>query len=239
MKGKKILALSLRCFYRQRFADGGFCSRITGACAGKVRAVRRHENFRRCNGLLRRKDMARDRLRQRQHHCWQRRFLAIRNMIPAVTLGNAYGTSTLKTAIEAIAAGFSSGEQSAVIPRTLNGGSANFGVREGGVYHDDHISGDPVENALLWPLSFAEANSLDNELRKADPANPDWLSSFWWLRSPGYDGNYAACVSGDGGVLVSGYGVTSNDVGFRPAFYVNPESVLFTSAAVGANLPAA
>jgi hypothetical protein len=59
---------------------------------------------------------------------------------------NAYGTSTLKTAIEAIAAGFSSGEQSAVIPRTLNGGSANFGAMEGGLYHGDHISGDTVEN---------------------------------------------------------------------------------------------
>ena len=145
---------------------------------------------------------------------------------------NAYGTSTLKTAIEAIAAGFSSGEQSAVIPRTLNGGSANFGDR-GGLYNGDHISGHPVENALLWPLSFAEANSLYYELRIADPANPDWLSSFWWLRSPGYRGNFAACVLGDGDVLDSGYGVISNDVGVRPAFYVNPESVLFTSAAAG------
>ena len=146
---------------------------------------------------------------------------------------NAYGTSTLKTAIEAIAAGFSSGEQSAVIPRTLNGGSGNFGTSEGGLYHGDHISGDPVENALLWPLSVVEANSLDKELLKTDSANPDLLSSFWWLRSPGYGGNYAALVSGNGDVLVSGYSVTSNDVGVRPAFYVNPESVLFTSAAAG------
>ncbi len=147
---------------------------------------------------------------------------------------NAYGTSTLKTAIEAIAAGFSSGEQSAVIPRTLEGGSANYGETEDRkVYHSDHIRGDPVENALLWPLSVAEANSLDKELLKTDSANPDWLSSYWWLRSPGYGGNYAAFVSGNGDVLVSGYGVTSNDVGVRPAFYVNPESVLFTSAAAG------
>ena len=145
---------------------------------------------------------------------------------------NAYGTSTLKTAIEAIAAGFSSGEQSAVIPRTLNGGSANFGDK-GDLYNGDHISGDPVEKALLWPLSVAEANSLDKELLKTDSANPDLLSSFWWLRSPGYDGNYAACVSGNGDVLVSGYSVVSSDVGVRPAFYVNPESVLFTSAAAG------
>ena len=146
---------------------------------------------------------------------------------------NAYGTSTLKTVIEANAAGFSSGEQSAVIPRTLNGGSGNFGTSEGGLYHGDHISGDPVENALLWPLSVVEANSLDKELLKTDSANPDLLSSFWWLRSPGYGGNYAALVSGNGDVLVSGYSVTSNDVGVRPAFYVNPESVLFTSAAAG------
>ena len=90
---------------------------------------------------------------------------------------NAYGYSTLKTAIEAIAAGFSSGEQSAVIPRTLNGGSANFGDR-GDLYNGDHISGDPVEKALLWPLSVVAANSLDKELLKTDSANPDLLSSF-------------------------------------------------------------
>ena len=151
---------------------------------------------------------------------------------------NAYGTSTLKTVIEAIAAGFSLGERSAVIPRTLKGGSANHGVTEGGLYHGDHISGDPVENALLWPLSAAEANSLDNEWRKEDPAF--LLSIYWWLRSPGANYNYAAIVDGYGDLGHGGhfvnYGGSQVDLyelGVRPAFYVNPESVLFTSAAAG------
>ena len=78
-----------------------------------------------------------------------------------------------------------------------------------------------------------EANSLDKELLKTDSANSDLLSSFWWLRSPGHTGNYAACVAGNGDVLSSGYVVISNEVGVHPAFYVNPESVLFTSAAAG------
>ncbi len=143
---------------------------------------------------------------------------------------NAYGTSTLKTAIEDIAVGFSSGEVSAVIPRTLEGGSGNYGTE---TYDSDKINGDPVENALLWPLSIAEANSLNNELRKADPANTGWLSSYWWLRSPCYTADYAAIVYGDGYVNGWGNSVNNNELGVRPAFYVNPESVLFTSAAAG------
>ena len=74
---------------------------------------------------------------------------------------NAYGTSTLKTAIEVIAAGFSSGEQSAVIPRTLKGGSANFGAREGGLYHGDHISGDPAAKAAVGKSAVKRSTASD------------------------------------------------------------------------------
>ena len=53
----------------------------------------------------------------------------------------------------------------------------------------------------------------------------------WWLRSPGDDGRYAAYVYGDGIVRARGHLVNSNYVAVRPAFNLNLESVLFTSAA--------
>ena len=60
----------------------------------------------------------------------------------------------------------------------------------------------------IYLLSIDEANALDSSIR----AN----GSVWWLRSPGYDSDFAAFVSGVGNVYASG-----NDVdiehGVRPA----------------------
>ena len=55
----------------------------------------------------------------------------------------------------------------------------------------------------------------------------------WWLRSPGYNGNYAADVSTYGGVFSSGRTVNFADYAVRPAFNLDLTSVLFKSAAVG------
>ncbi len=145
------------------------------------------------------------------------------------TSSNAYGTSTLKTKVDAIASGFTSQEQAAVSSRTLTGGNPDYGV-EG--HNENDISGDSV-NALLWPLSVAEANNVNSELRKADPANTGRPSSFWWLRSPGDSDSGTAYVDGKGGVNSNGGTVGINELGVRPAFYLNLSSVLFTSAAAG------
>ena len=55
----------------------------------------------------------------------------------------------------------------------------------------------------------------------------------WWLRSPGTDDSHAADVSVIGGVLRYGYNVRYAYGAVRPAFNLDLESVLFTSAAVG------
>ena len=57
----------------------------------------------------------------------------------------------------------------------------------------------------------------------------------WWLRSPGsYDYNVlAAHVYGHGIHGYGGDGVDSNNTGVRPAFHLDRNSVLFTSAAAG------
>ena len=147
-----------------------------------------------------------------------------------ITLSNAYGTSQLKTKIEEVAGTFSAVEQGAVVKRTLEGGSGNYDTD---TYDDDKISGEAVENALLWPLSMKEANAVNGELRKADPANPGWLTSVWWLRSPGLRDYWTECIHGSGAFYDDGLKVDDSELGVRPAFYLNLESVLFTSAATG------
>lgn len=147
-----------------------------------------------------------------------------------ITLSNAYGTSTLRTKVEDMAGAFSGAEQAAITPRKLEGGSGNYDTD---TYDDDKISGEAVENALLWPLSVKEANAVNQELRKADPANTGWLSSVWWLRSPGRFDSWMECVHGSGVFYFDGLKVYDPELGVRPAFYLNLESVLFTSAATG------
>lgn len=74
---------------------------------------------------------------------------------------------------------------------------------------------------------------MPESLRTLDSANPSSASNSWWLRSPGSGNGYAAYVAGDGTVGAAGSDVCTNAFGVRPAFYLNPSSVLFTSAATG------
>ena len=64
-------------------------------------------------------------------------------------------------------------------------------------------------------------------------------ADYWWLRSPGDDDDYAAFVNGTGGVYSIGKYVDYAYFAVRPAFHLDLNSVLFTSAAVGGKIPAA
>ena len=57
----------------------------------------------------------------------------------------------------------------------------------------------------------------------------DW----WWLRSPGIGAYYAAGVAGNGDVDNAGVYGDKEDRAVRPAFHLDLNSVLFTSAAAG------
>ncbi|WP_338125329.1 S-layer homology domain-containing protein [Pseudoflavonifractor phocaeensis] len=65
------------------------------------------------------------------------------------------------------------------------------------------------------------------------------VADYWWLRSPGDYDNIAAIVHDSGGVGSIGGDVYFGDYAVRPAFHLDLESVLFTSAAVGGKIPAA
>ena len=139
---------------------------------------------------------------------------------------NEYAPSDLKTAIDALAGKLTTKENAAVKKRTLTSGSHNG-------ENTDCVAGGQVDNAVFWPLSSKEANAVKEDLRVVDPEHPTWATSHWWLRSPGSHAYYVAVVDPDGSVHYSGYTIRIYRTrGVRPAFNLNLNSVLFTSAAV-------
>ena len=143
-------------------------------------------------------------------------------------LNNEYAPSNLKTAIDALAAKLTTEENAVVKKRALTSGSYDG-------ENTDCVAGGQVDNAVFWPLSTAEAFAVNNDLRALEPAHPNWVTTAWWLRSPGSDKYHLAVVSSDGSVQYSGHTILifNNHRTVRPAFKLNMNSVLFASAAVG------
>ena len=145
----------------------------------------------------------------------------------SVNYSSEYAPSELKTAIDALEAKLTTEENAAVKKRTLTSGSYNG-------ENTDCVAGAQVDNAVFWPLSAKEAIAVNNDLRALEPAHPNWVTSSWWLRSPGSETYYVAIVSSDGSVQYSGVTIRkyNNHRTVRPAFNLNLNSVLFASAAV-------
>ena len=143
-------------------------------------------------------------------------------------LNNEYAPSNLKTAIDALAEKLTTEENAAVKKRALTSGSYDG-------ENTDCVAGGQVDNAVFWPLSAKEAIVVNNDLRALNPAHPNWVTSGWWLRSPGSNKYNVAVVRSDGSVEYSGYSmlIFNNHRTVRPAFNLNLNSVLFASAAVG------
>ena len=152
--------------------------------------------------------------------------LAANNMgLSKFGASNAYADSELKEAIDALADKLTAKETDAVEKRTL--ASGNYDGE-----NTDGVAGPAVSNAVFWPLSTAEAYAVNQDLRVVDSEHPKWASSFWWLRSPGAKDLDVASVDGYGNIDRDGIDI-SNIWGVRPAFNLNLNAVLFTSAAVG------
>ena len=143
-------------------------------------------------------------------------------------LNNEYAPSNLKATIDALAEKLTTEENAAVKKRTLTSGSYDG-------ENTDCVAGGQVDNAVFWPLSAKEAIVVNNDLRALNPAHPNWVTTAWWLRSPGSNKYNVAVVRSDGSVEYSGYTmlIFNNHRTVRPAFNLNLNSVLFASAAVG------
>jgi len=109
---------------------------------------------------------------------------------------NEYSGSTLKTAMETAYGTLPAKEQALVAARDLAGGSGLYGT---GTYDGDKVAGAAVTGAKFWPLSFGEATAVNATVRNT--------GFWWWLRSPGFDPEFAANVGGGDSVDFYGYHV--------------------------------
>ena len=154
---------------------------------------------------------------------------------------NAGGDSgTDYTSDNFIGAAFSEKEQKAIAETTV--------VNNDNPNHNTDGGNNTTDKIFL--LSIAEANNgsyfaddssriSTNTAYVADGGKigGDMFSAgkgdWWWLRSPGSDDHSAAGVAGNGDVDNAGVHGDDEDRAVRPAFHLDLNSVLFTSAAVG------
>ena len=143
-------------------------------------------------------------------------------------LNNEYAPSNLKTAIDALAAKLTTEENAAVKKRALTSGSYDG-------ENTDCVAEGRWITLYSGRFSTAEAFAVNNDLRALEPAHPNWVTTAWWLRSPGSNKYHLAVVTSDGSVQYSGHTILifNNHRTVRPAFKLNMNSVLFASAAVG------
>ena len=145
-----------------------------------------------------------------------------------------YANSYIKDKVDKISGRLTNDEKKVVIARTLKVEDTwpDFSYCDG-------VAKTEVKNAFMWPLSSKEAVSVNESLLKASPEriNQCLDEDNWWLRSPGrFDGWTFALVDYSGEVWDTGYPFLENDpryYGIRPAFYLNTDEIILTSAAEG------
>ena len=122
-------------------------------------------------------------------------------------------------------------EIEAIQPRTLPGyGYEWSSYTDPGAYDKNRINMHDLDEAYVWPLSHAEADTVKWSIR----VGPD---KAYWLRSSGLVSDeiiyvkYGAVIEHDGTLSLAKY--TTYSYGVRPAFNLSKDLVLITSAAYG------
>lgn len=137
-----------------------------------------------------------------------------------------------------ISTAFSEGEQAAIAETNVV--TADNGSVDGGEDTTDKIFLLSIEQAQT--SSFFSDNSSRIATNTAYVAGGGTLDGYmngvgeansWWLRSPGIYAENVAYVAEGGSVYSNGGSVDNSDVAVRPAFHLDLNSVLFTSAAAG------
>lgn len=103
---------------------------------------------------------------------------------------------------------------------------------------------DEAFTSSFYKIQFAASNNILNgdkvfflSAEEAETSGYGSSAGYWWLRSPSADNTgYAGLVGHNGGV---DHSIVDYARAARPAFNLDLNSVLFTSAAVGGKIPAA
>ena len=128
---------------------------------------------------------------------------------------------------------FSADEQSAIrTTNVVNHDNPEYGT-EGGNDTTDKVYLLSLDEVKNLSYGFGSHNSTSatrvavNTAYTAGGGEVDGCMSSagkagaWWLRSSGYDSDYASCVDDDGFVCADGYYVDNSDDGVRPALHLN------------------
>jgi hypothetical protein len=146
-----------------------------------------------------------------------------------------------------LAAAFASGEQSAIATTyVVNEDNPTYHT-EGGDNTTDKIFALSIAEAKKTAYGFTDNDNSTDRRRSTNTAytassnemNGVGAADIWLLRSPGFDAYSVAGVNDNGGVDSHGDYVARDDWAARPAFNLNLNSVLFTSAAEGGKADAA
>lgn len=138
-------------------------------------------------------------------------------------------------------AAFSAGEQRAIATTTVvNDENTDYGT-DGGNNTTDRVfllSIEETDNRNYFPQFSSSRYSTNTAyvadggklgISMAEAGEGDW----WWLRSPGSNNTMAAFIEEDGGDVYEGNPVNNKGAAVRPAFNLDLDDVLFTSAAEG------
>ena len=124
---------------------------------------------------------------------------------------NAYSGSTVKSKLDEL---------------TAEGGA--FASVKGAIA-DTNLTDVGVNGAKLYLLSTEEANSLPDNVRKAEFRGEGCHYNEWWLRSPGEDDDDAAHVYGSNGLVDDSGNFVYSAYGVRPALKLDLSKVTFNS----------
>ena len=114
---------------------------------------------------------------------------------------------------EYITKAFSSEEQTLIIStKNKNPNNPTYGTAGGK---------DTVDKVFLLSIDEVKKYFPTGSSRQLKTSTGQNLSSWWWLRSPGNDSNYAAYVYDDGSVNYFGNYVSNNNSAVRPALWIN------------------
>ena len=120
-----------------------------------------------------------------------------------------------------ISKAFSSDQQAQIATVTnQNSNNPEYGTK-GGKPTQDKIFALSIEEANRYFSSNSDRKAYTTDYAHKRGSDSDDRSDWWWLRSPGYNCYYAACVNYVGDIHQLGYDVSRSRGAVRPAFWLN------------------
>ncbi len=116
---------------------------------------------------------------------------------------------------------FTPAQQSAIALTDLtNNDNSEYGTN-GGNSTQDKIFLLSIDEANKYFAGDSDRAAKNTAYAKEQGAYDDSGMGWWWLRSPGYGADYAACVSLDGSVFEYGDDVDCDNDAVRPALWLD------------------